>query len=185
MKFISMFLSKMSELKDIKLYFDGSSGDHTIIDDIKYGFGMVTDKDGKTLLPQYAELLQDMEIIEVKCGPKATCRKFNIDTTSVITTYSPQILQQNNGAELLACVAALRIAINMGCKDIILYGDSDLIIKYWSVTGISKKSKANIDDTKKAYIEECIALRKKFESLGGKVIKIAGKENDADLGYHK
>ena len=41
-----------------------------------------------------------------------------------------------------------------------------------------------MDPRKASYIDELILLRKKFEALGGELIKVKGDNNLADLGYH-
>ncbi len=96
--------------------------------------------------------------------------------------------QQNNYAELLAMVAALRIALktNHGNKyEMKLYSDSQLIVDYWSQGKFNLKTWNKMDVQKQKYIVECAKLRKEFEHKGGKVIKISGDDNLADLGFHK
>jgi ribonuclease HI len=88
---------------------------------------------------------------------------------------------QNNGGELLALIAALRIAV---ATPIItkIYSDSDLLLKYWT-RGFFHPEK--LDPKKIAYIKESVTLRKAFEQRGGTLLKIAGKDNPSDIGAHK
>ncbi len=99
----------------------------------------------------------------------------------IISNFSDVKTQQNNGAELLALVAGLKIAKRI--KSIkIIYSDSSLVVDYWSKGKIGPSVK---DSRKKIYITECGKLRKEFEKNGGKIIKISGDNNKADLGKHK
>lgn len=103
--------------------------------------------------------------------------------------------QQNNYAELLAMVVALRIALRQNGtpigspqKDLIgvkINSDSQLIVDYWSQGKFNIKTWNKMDVQKQKYIVECAKLRKEFELKGGKVVKISGDDNLADLGYHK
>lgn len=86
----------------------------------------------------------------------------------------------NNFGELLGLYCALKIAIHENILNI--YGDSNLVITYWS-RGIIKKDtqkEETLDLAKKV-----VPLRKLFESLGGKIQHISGDINPADLGFHK
>jgi len=86
----------------------------------------------------------------------------------------------NNYGELLALKFALKIAIKKKVKHI--FGDSRLVINYWSkgFVKIENVSKETFD-----LIDEVFALREKFEKKGGVIIYVAGKNNPADLGFHK
>lgn len=86
----------------------------------------------------------------------------------------------NNFGELYACYLALKIAIKIDCKNI--FGDSSLVIQYWS-KGIIKKDNISPETYKLAL--ETKELRKKFESLNGIIKLISGDDNPADLGFHK
>jgi len=85
----------------------------------------------------------------------------------------------NNFGELLACKYALRIAIKKDIKKV--FGDSKLIIDYWS-KGYIKKDK---NEETIALAEEVKKLRYEFEKQGGKIAHISGGSNPADLGFHK
>ncbi|MBU4348590.1 ribonuclease H family protein [Patescibacteria group bacterium] len=85
----------------------------------------------------------------------------------------------NNYGELLACKYALQIAIDQKNKNI--FGDSRLVLDYWSKGFISKKLQEKTIKLSKQVSE----LRKDFESIGGEVKFIKGDHNPADLGFHK
>lgn len=85
----------------------------------------------------------------------------------------------NNFGELLACKFALEIALDKGCKNI--FGDSKLILDYWS-RGYIKKEIA--EETRKLALE-VKKLRDDFEKDGGKMLHISGGSNPADLGFHQ
>ena len=85
----------------------------------------------------------------------------------------------NNYGELSACKKALEIAIKKGVKKV--FGDSKLVIEYWSKGHI----KYEVGEETVSLAQEVKILRKKFESLGGKIILISGGANPADLGFHK
>jgi ribonuclease H-related protein len=86
----------------------------------------------------------------------------------------------NNFGELLACKYALDIAMQRGI--IKVFGDSKLVVDYWS------KGYINIPSVSRETLElaNTVAdLRKEFESQGGTVQHISGDYNPADLGFHK
>jgi len=86
----------------------------------------------------------------------------------------------NNFGELLACKYALQIAIAEKIQKI--FGDSKLVVEYWS-NGYIKK-----DTVAQKTVElagEVKILRKKFEKMGGIITLISGGSNPADLGFHK
>ncbi len=84
----------------------------------------------------------------------------------------------NNYGELLACYHALKISLDIGNK--FIFGDSKLIIDYWSKGDI----KIDSEKTKELAIRTSL-LRKEFEKNGGKIIFISGDLNPADLGFHR
>jgi len=86
----------------------------------------------------------------------------------------------NNYGELLACKYALQIGLDENCLKI--FGDSKLVIEYWS-KGYLKKDAVASDTINLA--EEVKKLRWKFEKIGGKITLISGSSNPADLGFHK
>jgi ribonuclease HI len=85
----------------------------------------------------------------------------------------------NNYGELLACRYALELAIRNGQNRV--FGDSKLIISYWS-KGIIKKDALPVETVELAY--EVRKLRREFENSGGKLEYVSGDVNPADLGFH-
>ncbi len=86
----------------------------------------------------------------------------------------------NNFGELLACKYALELALKKGVKNI--FGDSNLIIEYWSRGKINKKT---VSPGTIVLADEVKKLRSEFESRGGKINYISGESNPADLGFHR
>ncbi len=86
----------------------------------------------------------------------------------------------NNYGELLALKYAIQIAKKTKHKKI--FGDSKLVIEYWSM-GIAKAKDLPAKTVK--LIFETTALREAFEEAGGKVLRIPGGDNPADLGFHR
>lgn len=81
----------------------------------------------------------------------------------------------NNFGELFGCYIALIIANEVKCKTI--YGDSDLVIKYWS-----KGNCKSDDDLTKKLSNTVTKIRNNFN---GSINHISGDINPADLGFHK
>jgi ribonuclease HI len=116
----------------------------------------VTDEKGKDLLD--------------KIRPKIKLNKFG---------KHPEPKATNNYGELLGCKYALQISIKEKNKKI--FGDSQLVINYWSKGFINKKEMGK--ETIK--LSETVSkLRKKFEEAGGAIEFISGGLNPADLGFH-
>jgi ribonuclease HI len=86
----------------------------------------------------------------------------------------------NNFGELLAMRHALLVALKGKCRKI--FGDSKLVIDYWSEWRIKRK---DLPEKTVALANEVSVLREEFEKKGGEVIRIGGGENPADLGFHK
>jgi ribonuclease HI len=84
----------------------------------------------------------------------------------------------NNYGELLACKYALEHALKSGIKNV--FGDSELVIKHWS------RGRIKINEPQTVSLsQEVKALREEFESLGGKIERISGDVNPADIGFHR
>ena len=86
----------------------------------------------------------------------------------------------NNFGELAGIFFALEIALKE--KIFNIYGDSSLVIEYWS-KGFIKKDNV----TPKTY-ELAMKVKERrefFEAAGGKINHISGDFNPADLGFHK
>lgn len=86
----------------------------------------------------------------------------------------------NNYGELLACFFALKIALKEDAKKV--FGDSKLVIEYWSKGRIKKNE---VDAETVALAGKVKKLRKGFEARGGAVARVHGDENPADLGFHR
>ncbi len=99
---------------------------------------------------------------------------------STLTPHKTLVLKgkTNNFGELTGLLFALLIAKKK--KLLHIYGDSRLIIDYWSKGVVRVYDEA----TKKLSIE-VTALRKEFEEGGGAVMYIPGSSNPADLGFHR
>lgn len=157
------------------LYVDGGCGPYS--GDEAWG-SVIKNSTTDVLYPgmfKNSTLGPDMEIktVNLPRGPR------NI----IVAKFNDVASQQNNGAELMAMVAGLRIAVGDPSISII-YSDSQLIETYWSRGQVNAKTRAKMDPRKLKFIEECADLRRKFEARGGRIIKISGSQNPADLGYH-
>ena len=86
----------------------------------------------------------------------------------------------NNYGELVGLYCALEIAEKEKIYEI--YGDSNLILFYWSKGRYSKDS---LPEKTVELIEIVTKKRREFESKGGKVDYVSGDINPADLGFHK
>lgn len=85
----------------------------------------------------------------------------------------------NNYGELLACKYAIELALHEHILDV--FGDSKLVISYWSKGHIKNNvAPATIDLACRV-----ANLRREFERKGGKIKRISGAHNPADLGFHK
>lgn len=101
----------------------------------------------------------------------------------LINEHGKHLLEQgktNNYGELLACKYALELAIREGEQSI--FGDSKIIIDYWSKGKIKKEGIAP-ETRELAFAVK--KLRDAFEAKGGQVIRVSGDENPADLGFHR
>jgi len=86
----------------------------------------------------------------------------------------------NNYGELLALKYALQIAKKIKVKRI--FGDSRLVIDYWSKWRIKRKE---LPAETVALAAAVAKLREQFEKTGGSIERISGGQNPADLGFHK
>jgi ribonuclease HI len=153
------------------IYTDGSCGKHTF----KQGWGSVVDEKGCDLLTGDDEACKGF-VTRIERLPVG-CRRV------LITEFNDVNSQQNNGAELVALIVGLRIALRSSSVKIVCC-DSELLTRWWSNGHIAKKTRRRMDPTKLTLIFECTRLRAEFEKIGGEVRKISGDDNLADLGYH-
>lgn len=86
----------------------------------------------------------------------------------------------NNYGELSAMKHALEIAKKKKIKKI--FGDSKLVLDYWSQGIFNRK---NIPPETAELAEAVAKMRKNFEKNGGKIARVSGADNPADLGFHK
>lgn len=86
----------------------------------------------------------------------------------------------NNFGELTGLYAALKYALKYDINKIC--GDSSLIIDYWSKGRYNKDS---LEEDTINLIKKVTLLRTEFERKKGKIEKISGDVNPADLGFHK
>jgi ribonuclease HI len=91
-------------------------------------------------------------------------------------------LRTNNYGELLACVLAIQAAEKLGSTDV--YGDSRLVLDYWSRGRVSRAKRARDPDLA-SLAERASRARARFETSGGSLGHIPGSLNPADLGFHR
>ena len=67
-----------------------------------------------------------------------------------------------------------------------VYTDSELVVNSWSLNHVRPVTWHAMDPKKQALVTECVRLRRQFEQhYGGQVLWIPGKQNPADIGYHR
>lgn len=133
------------------IYFDSGTG---------RGKGVevsVTDETGKDLLKSVSPRLKLNRYGKLPLGTRPT----------------------NNYGELLAAKYALELAFKKKARRI--FGDSRLVIDYWSRSLVKKKK---VPGKTVQLAKEVARLRKRFESGGGEVLRIDGADNPADIGFH-
>lgn len=134
------------------IYFDAGTG---------RGEGVeisVTDKEGKNLLHKVLSKKGVNRFGKYLVGDKAAT---------------------NNYGELLALKYAFAIARATKIKNI--FGDSKLVIDFWSQWRVKRK---DLPEETVDLADEVSALRESFEAEGGSVERISGDYNPADLGFH-
>lgn len=101
-----------------------------------------------------------------------------------LNKYGKHLLENpeatNNFGELLALKYAIQIAKKEKVQNI--FGDSKLVIEYWSRWRIKRK---DLPEETVELANEVSKLRETFEMAGGTVARISGADNPADLGFHK
>jgi ribonuclease HI len=86
----------------------------------------------------------------------------------------------NNYGELLALHYALEIARATRVKKV--FGDSKLVIDFWSQWHIKRK---DLPEETVTLADDVSRAREAFEKVGGTVERISGDFNPADLGFHR
>jgi ribonuclease HI len=100
-----------------------------------------------------------------------------------LNTFGKHLLDAdvtNNYGELLALRYAIEIAQATQVKKI--FGDSKLVIDFWSQWRIKRKE---LPEGTVALADEVSRAREAFEKEGGTVERISGDINPADLGFHR
>ena len=158
--------------KDTVIYVDGGYNNFTK----PYAYGCVVNGYGYDILLCVPELVSDLNIKRVTLPVG--------ERNVVVSRFNDVSTQQNNGAELLATVIGMRLAIHFiknGIPVTHILSDSQLIVDYWS----NKLNRTDFDPLKIQYINELIELKRVFISLGGLLTKISGDVNKADIGFHR
>ena len=167
-----------------KLYVDGGMNTQTGNE----AWGCVTFENGKCALSKVSDqhVLDGLKIKEVELP---------VGIRRVIVSKFGDVQQETNGAELLSMVAALSISVSTTKVSVThIHTDSKLVYEYWSNPEwvkandhkLTKKIlKGKMNPIKLDTIHRCAKLRAQYEEMGGKIIKISGDDNPADLGYHK
>lgn len=140
------------------VYFDSGTGRGRGITEVR-----VTDKDKNSLLKH---------LITTKFTQWLNNLGWKINEFDNIEL---DVHKSNNYGELLGLYLALEIARKLGYTDV--YGDSKLVIYYWS-----KGQYNNLPKDTVKLIEKVTENRKNF---GGNIRYINGDFNPADLGFHK
>ena len=155
------------------IWCDGSCNPETMPD----GWGSVVDSKGKDLLdlPENSSICSGMKT-KIVTLPRVGVRRIIYDRFDDVKQ------QQHNGLELMALVVCLRLAaVDSSIK--FINSDSQVAIS-WSTGVLNSGSKAKMDKRKYAYVLEAAKLRKEFELRGGKIVKVSGDSQLADLGWH-
>jgi ribonuclease HI len=91
-------------------------------------------------------------------------------------------LRSNNYGELMACYLALQAALKLGSSSV--FGDSSLVLDYWSLGRVSAAKRAEDPDLARLATRTA-SQRSDFEQRGGTLGRVPGGLNPADLGYHR
>ena len=140
------------------VYFDSGTGRGRGVTEVR-----VTDKDKNSLLnhlvtPKFEEFLKS--------------KGWKINEFNNVELDADK---SNNYGELLGMYLALEIARKLGYTDV--YGDSKLVIYYWS--------KGSYNELPKETVKLIEQVTKNRKSFGGNIRYINGDYNPADLGFHK
>lgn len=149
----AVYVTKETIKKELPegIYFDAGTGRGNGVE------SKVSFKDGKSILPKFFPEENINEFGNLFLGTSKT----------------------NNYGELKALDLALDIALKENILNI--FGDSALVIDYWSKGHI----KNDMDYETKLLSKQVTEKRLEFESLGGTITKISGDYNPADLGFHR
>lgn len=132
---------------------------------------------------------QDLSDFKLKIEKHNLFKTKKEQTRHVIICKFSDCKMQNNGAELVSFMLGLYYFTSLHIKEpkeekqMELFTDSSLILDFWSKS-LSLKKISAMDPFKCFLVRETQRLRKIFESRGGKVSKVSGDGNIADLGAH-
>ena len=152
---------KSGSMTDMSVIFC-DAGQNRVTEDETWG--CVVDAEGRDLIAQHPDLVADF-LIREKSLPVGR-RQVLVGKFSDVKTA------QNNGGELMALVAALRIALRVRSVKVVNC-DSQLLVQYWSRGHVNPKTAKRMDPAKLTLIRECTRLRAEFEKAGGAVQKLA------------
>ncbi len=156
------------------IYVDGAMNKTTG----KNAWGSIVDQSGQDLVKYNENLSPDF---------KYETQQLPVGERVIIVCFFPGVVQQNNSAEMISLLFALRLVSHQRMFPNVkkIHSDSSLLVDYWSQGKINPKTRDSMDPTKLKCLLECAKLRSEFEKRGGKVVKVSGLNNLADLGYHK
>lgn len=117
--------------------------------------------------------------VSFKNGVSILKEYFPNDNINKFGNLSLGFEKTNNFGELKALDMALDIALKENILNI--FGDSTLIINYWSKGIIKSDINSETIELSKIVSHK----RKEFEKIGGTISHISGDINPADLGFHK
>jgi len=137
----------------------------------------VVDANGLDLVAPYARLASDLTLRTVLLPRGIGVRQV------LEAKFTDVVSQQINGAELLALVFGLRVAVGEGAGIVKQVCSDSTTVLAWSLK-LGSKQRATFDPRKVKYIDELMGLRRQFEQGGGRVVKISGDDNLSDLGFH-
>ena len=152
------------------LYFDGGTGLSAVLDR-PVAESNVTDESGTPMLSQ---AFFDSLPSSFRFGT------FHERDGYKTILFSSEEGFTNNFAELYAFFLALLLEPDEPSLFRPIYGDSELILNKWS------QGRIHVPDERTQLVaQQVMLLRKEFEYYGGQILKIAGDDNPADLGFHK
>lgn len=172
---------------NIVLYCDGGYNNLTK----PYAWSSVVDSQGFDVITTNLNLINNLlknnfEYLNVKIPHLTTKKLYN---RTIIKVKFTNIIQQNNGAELIGMLVALFIVnntkSNSNYSSNVIYTDSQTIIN-WCIGKCNLKSgQKDKNNNDKLYYINLLQQQYNIFLQTGKIIKINGNKNLADLGKHK
>ncbi len=101
-----------------------------------------------------------------------------------LNLFGKHRIQQNDATNNYGELLALRYALEIAKKEKIkkIFGDSKLVIDYWSRHRAKRKE---LPHETVSLLDKVTKMREQFEASGGTVRRISGDDNPADLGFHR